>query len=448
VVRQGERRLRYVFDAGVHDVSGLGPRGPVRHLLRQLDLEEALDWRRMSHEYVLPGMRLKVPPRVADFVADLARRFPHEADGLRAFFAEIEGVYREMYADVDATGGVPRPPVTVDEMLAYPEAHPRAFRWMQVPFGAMLDTYLRDPALRATMSALTGYLSDDPDGLTVGAMAPIFGYYFDGGCYPVGGSQALADALVTSIREHDGEVRLRTAVRRIRVEHGRAAGVELANGEVHRAAAVISNADVRRSFLELVGREHLPPAFAREVEALRPSTSAFMVFLGVDYVPDVEPITMVSEGDAGLAIAIPSKIDPSLAPPGHASVSLITLAPASESWDRRAPGYTARKRAAGDALIERAERVLPGLSSHIAYRQDGSPATFARYAWTTGGAIYGPAVGAWRPPAKSPIEGLVLAGAGVFPGAGVEAVVISGVLAADALLPGVSVPVRAEALAA
>jgi len=36
---------------------------------------------------------------------------------------------------------------------------------------------------------------------------------------------------------------------------------------------------------------------------------------------------------------------------------------------------------------------------------------------------------------KSPIPGLVLAGSGVFPGAGIEAVVISGTLAADALCP-------------
>jgi all-trans-retinol 13,14-reductase len=445
VVRQGERRLRYVFDAGVHDVSGLGPRGPVSHLLRRLDLEGALDWRRVTHEYILPGLRLTVPHRAADFVADLARRFPREADGLRGFFAEVEGVYHELYADVHATGGVPRPPATVEEMLAYPAAHPRAFRWMNVPFGAMLDAYLRDPALRAVMSVLTGYLSDDPDRLTVGAMAPIFGYYFDGGYYPAGGSQALANALVDSIHEHGGLVRLRTPVRRIRVEHGRATGVELANGEVHRAGAVISNTDVRRSFLDLVGREHLPPAFTRQVEALEPSTSAFMVFLGVDYVPDIEPLTIVSEGAAGLAIAIPSKVDPSLAPLGHASVSLVTLAPASEAWDRRAPGYAARKRAAGDALVARGERVLPGLGSRVVYRQDGSPATFARYAWTTGGAIYGPAVGGWRPPAKSPIEGLVLAGAGVFPGAGVEAVVISGVLAADALVPGVSAWIQAGA---
>jgi phytoene dehydrogenase-like protein len=134
-------------------------------------------------------------------------------------------------------------------------------------------------------------------------------------------------------------------------------------------------------------------------------------------------------------VAVPSKVDPSLAPIGHASVSLVTLAPSSDSWNRRAPNYAAHKRADGDALIARAERAIPDLARHVVYRQDGSPATFARYAWTTGGAIYGPAAGAWRPPAKSPVEGLVLAGAGSFPGAGVEAVVISGTLAADMLCP-------------
>jgi phytoene dehydrogenase-like protein len=266
-------------------------------------------------------------------------------------------------------------------------------------------------------------------------MAPIFGYYFDGGYYPAGGSQAFADALVGAIREHGGEVRLRTAVSRILLEAGRAVGVELAGGERLRAEVVISNADARRTFLDLVGRERLPADFARHVEALRPSASALAVFLGVDYVPDVEPITIQADDERGLAIAIPSKVDPSLAPPGHSSVTLVTLAAASGDWDRKAPGYAARKRREGDALIALAERTLPGLSGHVVYRQDGTPATFARYAWTTGGAIYGPAVGQWRPPAKSPVERLVLAGAGVFPGAGVEAVVISGTLAADAVCP-------------
>lgn len=435
IVRRGQERLRYVFDAGVHDVSGLGPRGPVRHLLRQLDLEARLDWRPVTHEYILPGQRLVVPHRVEEFVDLLASRFPSDAAGVRAFFAEMEHVYRELYADVDETGGVPVPPRTVDGMLAYPSRHPHAFRWMRVPFGVMLDTYLHDPDLKRLMAILSGYLSDNPAVLTVGAMAPIFGYYLDGGYYPAGGSQALADALTAVIHEHGGMVRLRTPVRRILVEHGRVGGVEVADGEIHRARAVVSNADARHTFLDLVGPAHLPGDFTRHVESLRPSTSAFTVFLGVERVPDIAPVTIVHDDGGGFAVAVPSKVDPSLAPVGHASVSLVTLVPSSDSWNRRAPDYSARKRADGDALIARAERVIPGLANHIVYRQDGTPATFARYAWTMGGAIYGPAAADWRPPAKSPVEGLVLAGAGVFPGAGVEAVVISGTLAADMLSP-------------
>jgi phytoene dehydrogenase-like protein len=282
---------------------------------------------------------------------------------------------------------------------------------------------------------LTGYLSDNPKALTVAGMAPIFGFYFDGGFYPVGGSQVLADVLVEAIRDHGGEVRLRTAVSGIRVRGGRAVGVALADGRTERAEAVVSNADVRRTFLELVGPACLPRDFVRRVTSLGPSTSAFAVFLGVDYVPDIEPLTIQVADGRGLAIAVPSKVDASLAPPGHGSITLITLVSQEEAvgWDRKAPGYAARKRSAGDDLIALAEGALPGLRDHVIYRQEGTPATFARYAWTTAGSIYGLAAGQYRPPAKSPLEGLVLAGAGVFPGAGVEAAVISGTLAADAL---------------
>jgi len=230
-------------------------------------------------------------------------------------------------------------------------------------------------------------------------------------------------------------VRLRTPVERLVVESGRAAGVVLGGGRRHRATAVVANGDVRRTFLALVGREHLPAEFAARVDALAPAASAFAVFLGIEGVPDIEPITMFDDGERAMGIVTTSNVDPSLAPPGHSSVTLVTLLPPLRDgeWDRKAPGYAARKRRYGDDMIARAERLIPGLRARIVYRQDGTPATFERYAWTSGGSIYGPALGQWRPPAKSPIAGLVLAGAGVFPGAGLEAVVISGTIAADAL---------------
>ncbi|MBI5303395.1 MAG: NAD(P)/FAD-dependent oxidoreductase [Chloroflexi bacterium] len=436
-VRRGNTRLRYVFDAGVHDVSGLGERGSVRNVLRRLDIEDRLDWRRMNHEYILPDLRMKIPEDADVFADALGEKFPAERANLRAFFTEMRAVNREMYADVEKTGGVPRAPDNVDDLLAYPRAHPHAFRWMQIPFKQMLDQYFQDARLKEFLSALTGYLSDNANTLTVGNLAPIFGYYFDGGFYPAGGSQEIANALVSVIEENRGKVYLRTPVRRILVEQQRATGVELVNGEQHCAEAIISNADMHRTFLELIGREHLPVDFVTQVEKSKASSSAFEVFLGVDYVPDIAPIAMArTEDGKGVGICIPSHVDPTLAPLGHSSIVLITLIPQCEaqSWDRRAPDYRARKRAKGDELIALAERAIPGLSEHIVFREEGTPATMARYDWATDGAIYGPAHGQWHPQMKSPLERLYLAGANTF-GGGVEAVVISGALAADAIAP-------------
>ncbi len=437
-VRRDGTVLRYVFDAGVHDISGLGPRGPVTNLLRRLGIADRLDWRRVGHEYILPDLRLKVPHHAGAFVRLLQEHFPEEREAVASFFREMEGIYRDLYADVEKTGGVPVPPRTAEEMMAYPLTHPHAFRWMDVPYPAMIDRFFRDERLKGFLTLLTGYLTDRPGDLTAGAMAPIFGYYFDGGYYPAGGSQTLADALAEVIAAHGGRVLLRAPAERILVENGRAAGVRLAGGRVHRAEAVISNADVRRTFLELVGCEHLPEDFGGRIEHLPFSPSAFAVFLGVDFVPDLEPVTILQTEDGeGLGIMIPSRVDPGLAPPGHAAVTLLTLVPRDDagSWDRSAPEYRERKRAFGDRLLALAERAILGLAEHIVFREEASPATFARYAWTTGGAIYGPA-GPWRPPAKSPVPGLYLAGAGVFPGSGIEAVVISGTLAADAVCQG------------
>ncbi len=439
-VRRDGERLRYVFDAGVHDVSGLGPRGPVTNLLRRLKIGDRLEWRRVSHEYILPGFRLKVPGTAEGLVEALQARFPAEREAVAAFFAEMEGVYRDLYAGVERTGGVPCPPRTPEEMLAYPRTHPYAFRWMDLPYTVMLDRFFRNPCLKRFLLLLTGYLSDRPEALTAAQMAPLFGYYFDGGYYPMGGSQALADALAEVIEAHGGRVLVGAPVRRILIEKGRAVGVSLGDGQIHRAAAVISNADLRKTFLELVGREYLPPDFTRGIEDLEFSNSAFAVFLGVDFVPGLEPVTLVhTEDGRGLGIMTPSRVDPGLAPPGHAGITLLTLVPRTEAttWDRRAPDYARRKREFGDALIALAERVLPGLREHVVFREEASPATFARYVRTTGGAIYGPAAGQWRPPAKTPVERLYLAGAGVFPGGGIEAVVISGTMVADALYPDV-----------
>lgn len=65
-----------------------------------------------------------------------------------------------------------------------------------------------------------------------------------------------------------------------------------------------------------------------------------------------------------------------------------------------------------------------------------TPATVTRSTGSPDGAIYGSAHHMTRLHHQTPIRHLYLVGAGAFPGPGVEAVVISGVLAADAITEG------------
>ena len=92
-------------------------------------------------------------------------------------------------------------------------------------------------------------------------------YVADGTYYCRGTFQALADALVEALAQRGGELTLRSAVRRILVEDGRAAGVVLENGQCVRAPLVVSNADARQTVEELVGGEHFPRRYRQRLLA-------------------------------------------------------------------------------------------------------------------------------------------------------------------------------------
>src|SRR5262245_64466972 len=85
----------------------------------------------------------------------------------------------------------------------------------------MLAAYTSNLRLHRLFTTIDEYVTDQPKRLTVGEMAPLFGYYFEGGFYPAGGSQKLADLLRTIIEESGGKVHLRTRVTQFLVEDER-----------------------------------------------------------------------------------------------------------------------------------------------------------------------------------------------------------------------------------
>jgi all-trans-retinol 13,14-reductase len=132
-------------------------------------------------------------------------------------------------------------------------------------------------------------------------------------------------------------------------------------------------------------------------------------------------------------MVINSNADPSLAPRGKASVTLITLANYRDFPERGTKEYLQKKRELAEALIKKAEKLIPNLSKHIIAQDAATPRTFERYTSMPEGAIYAfdQSMGVKRPYFKTPIKGLYLVGASTFPGGGIEAVVISGMICAN-----------------
>ena len=439
--------LAYRFDAGPHDFSGVWMGGPVTAILERLGVAERVEWRRVEHSYRFSNLVVDVPADWQAYVAELGRLFPAEGSGFETLFATIRAIHEGMYSPLVGRGGIPGLGMTLETLLEFPRQHPLAVQWLDKPFDQLVAQHIGDPQARALIAALTGYVSGGSETLTCAEMVPLFGYYFHGGFHPVGGSRKFTDALADAIRERNGQLWLNSPVAKISVENGNAAGLVLADGRRVSARAVVANSDLKRTFLELLGPAEVPDDFRAQIAASEPASSAFTVHLGVDFVPDIRPTVSV-KGEQNIFITAMSMLDPSAAPPGHSTLTLITLLPQAEaqSWFpgeqtggwkewRQSPDYRDRKKALGDTMIAAAEKVIPGLSGHIVYRDEASPVTFTRYDWSSTGAIYGIRRNARLKGAKSPLPGLVVAGSATH-GPGVEAALISGAYAAEALLPG------------
>ena len=290
--------------------------------------------------------------------------------------AAIAAVNRDLYASLDDHDGLLTLNRSVEAMLAWSAARPNAARWMYRSYAELLGTFIASSRLKRLLTTIAEYVTDQPHRLTVGEMAPLFSYYFEGGFYPTGGSQKLANLLRASIEQHGGGIRLRTLATRLLFEQDRIVGVVTASGMIHRAPLVIANGDVVTALTNFTGACPLPVRYFQRVRNLRRGPSAILVSLGLNFVPDLPARVFVSAQNLHFGIGNPSAIDPSLAPPACAALTLLCLLSEEEAadWfsiDQRV--YRQSKEAFADRLLAASETVIPGLVKGILYRQAAAP---------------------------------------------------------------------------
>lgn len=439
------KRKRYQFDSAVHLMSG-GGRGPVAALLRELRVDSRVEFARVDPFYTatFPGLRIDAPLGTQAFVEAHARAFPRERAGFEELLATCHAL-REETERIEELG-------RLEAVLENARSLPTLRRYHRSTLGQVLDAQLGDERARSAVAALWPYLGLPPSRLSFHYFAMMLASYVeDGAWYCMGSFQKLADALAAALVRDGGELLLKSSVRRIRVENGRAAGIVLENGQSIDAPTVVANGDARQTYEELVGFEHLSDGAAKELRALEPSLSAFVVygattldlrargaahemFLYDTWSHDEDYANALRGRPSRIGFTVPTFADATLAPPDEQLFSITVLLPHAleRSWRAEKERYEA-------ALLGKAEQAFPGLRASLRFVESATPRTFERYTRNGAGAMYGFAVtpeqvGPGRLAQSGSIGGLVLAGHWTRPGPGVQGAIASGVDAARAIL--------------
>lgn len=262
----------------------------------------------------------------------------------------------------------------------------------------------------------------------------------------MGGTGAIVQGLVNLLHERGVSIRLNAPVTNIRVEHQRAVGIELSNGEFVPADIVVSNADTAWTYKHLVAPAHRKHWHDQKIDNGRYSMGLFVWYFGtsVQY-PDVPHHMMVLgprykalltdifkrhklSSDFSLYLHRPTATDPSLAPAGCDTFYVLSPVPHLDSgtdWLAHAERYR-------ESIAQALEQtVLPNLRQNIVTSRIMTPLDFQERLWSFKGAGFGlePLLlqSAWfRPHNRSEdVEGLFMVGAGTHPGAGVPGVLMS-----------------------
>ena len=231
-----------------------------------------------------------------------------------------------------------------------PEALYDLTRFWSLSLDDFLEGYFESPAVRAHLAApaLIGRALGPADPTGAAFLPAQWMTGTTGGApwrmSPKGGTQALADCLAGVVRARGGDIRFNAEVTDIKMVDKKAAGVVLADGEEIDAGIVLSDLDIKRSFLSLFQWSGLPDGFARDVANVRMEGIVARINFALKGLPEINGVASDNPALSGglmiggglnsmerayedwlderppsaplLEIAVPTLEDPSLAPEG------------------------------------------------------------------------------------------------------------------------------------
>lgn len=338
-------------------------------------------------------------------------------------------------------------------------------RFWTMSIGDYLDEYFENPMIKAEMGGSSIV------GTALGPYSPGSAYVMlhhymgevDGniGAWGIsrGGMGAISRAMADSLKASGGTIRTEAKVAKVLTENGQVTGVALDTGEEFHAKVVVSNMNVKRTFLDCMDEKDLPEDFVRRVRNYRIRGSSGKLNIAFDSPPTFPALPKdcpayqgsiwltddLMEMEQGydewkqgkwstrpwVDMMFPSNHDPTLAPEGKCMGTLFVQYVPPKLAD--GPWTPEKRDAFAKTVIDKISEVSPDFKDKILYMEVRTPHELEQEVGLTEGNIFHgeltmdqilfnrpvPGYAQYR----GPVRGIYMSGSSNHPGGGVMAAV-------------------------
>ncbi|HJO25837.1 MAG: hypothetical protein CMK00_07985 [Planctomycetes bacterium] len=457
-------REGFEWDVGVHALGELREKDVCRRMLSWL-AEGEVPMQHLGDPYdrfrFPDGLHIDFPANGYAFAAALKEAFPEQAAPIARYLSLARQAARSSRL-LFATRALPSLPAR----LLRSAQRIIARDWWQVTTANILDEAGVTGQLRNVLAGQWGYIGETPATAAFPIQALVHSHYANGAWYPVGGSKALAAALLGTVKRHGGRCLVRASVETVTTKGGRADGVRLADGTEFKAPIVISASGARSTAEHIAPAELRNSAWSRAILDLPSSPSYLCLNLGFKgdiAAAGAEPANLWlfsnwEENERHWNAAVPGSLPhilyvsfPSLKDPEHDpgpdqrhTGECVTFVPwelfapfADSSFGDREEAYLLLKEDLTKRMLAKLREALPDVADKIVFQDLSTPLSANHFVNAHHGAIYGLATTPQRftcPSlrARTPVKGFYLSGVDMG-GPGVAGAMAAGLLTAAAI---------------
>ena len=405
-------RGRFEFEASLHEMPDLGEgemRGDLGRIFDELGIKVDMVTIKDAFRFIIEkdkerSLDVTIPHGKEKVIKYMNEVCPEDSEAFEKFFLAYDDITKGLEY-IGKSKGKADPEILKNE-------HSNFLKIMSMSTGEFFKYINMSEKCIDIMSAYWPYQGADI--YTIDAsryILMIYGFFVQGAHIPKMRSHQLSVAIMNRACELGARFLFDTEVTKVLTKEGAVCGVEVDDGRVFKATAIVSNAFPEVVYSKMLDDKSLIPKLElQKANAREYGFRAFSVYLGLDIPPEEVGIkdytifisttkdTQALYKSAGsfdgdeyaIDVCCPNIAIPDCSPKGT-TIMILTKSYTKDVWANISEEkYVRVKEEVACEMIERLEKIMGfNIREHIEEIEIASPVTFARYMQSPQGSVYG-----------------------------------------------------------